>query len=126
MKQRLFAFVLCFAMVLSMCTFLSFGAAAEEMEASTTASVWDGSTAEPSGTGTKDDPVIIASAANFAYWRANDEELYLDAYIELHTDIDLANRNWGGMNFKGHFDGKGHTIYNLKQSAATHSGLFLY
>ena len=98
------------------------------MTAPETASKWNGVNAgeKPSGIGTADDPVIIASAANLAYWRANDEELYLTAYVELHTDIDLTNHNWGGMIFKGHFDGKGHAIYNLKQTSSGRAGFFSY
>lgn len=53
----------------------------------------------------------------------------LDAYVELSADIDLDNKDWtplanvsrkadAATTFTGTFDGNGHTVYNLKSSAA--------
>lgn len=72
---------------------------------------------------------VINTPAELAWIaeQTNNEQL-LDAYIELNEDIDLGNQNWTPIAngnradaatsaFTGTFDGKGHTVSNLKSSA---------
>lgn len=73
-------------------------------------------TAKPSGTGTKEDPILIGTAAELRAFasKVNDGELS-DAYVELKNDITVTG-SWTplGKNakfpFSGHFDGKGHSV----------------
>ncbi len=73
-------------------------------------------TTEPAGTGTKEAPILIGTAAELRYFadQVNDGELS-DAYVELTNDITVSG-SWTplGKNaaspFSGHFDGKGHSV----------------
>lgn len=73
-------------------------------------------TTEPSGTGTKEDPILIGTAAELRYFaeQVNDGKLS-DAYVELKNDINVPS-SWTplGKNakfpFSGHFDGNGHSV----------------
>ncbi|MBU5458302.1 S-layer homology domain-containing protein [Oscillibacter sp. MSJ-31] len=73
-------------------------------------------TTEPSGTGTKEAPILIGTAAELRYFaeQVNDGELS-DAYVELTDNITVSG-SWTplGKNtafpFSGHFDGKGHSV----------------
>lgn len=106
--------------------------------------VWDGSS-EPwtQGTGTKDDPYLIETAANLAYlaekvnegYQAQGMEVYRFTYFLMTDDLDLNNINWtpiGNVNmsmegyyFAGIFDGWYHYIDHLKiQTNADVCGLF--
>ena len=88
-------------------------------------SVWDGSvaTAFSSGDGTKENPYIIASAAELAYLKDSttaDNSYYAGVYFQLGCSIDLADVLWSGIGgnsgekaFAGDFNGAGYTIYNL-------------
>lgn len=102
------------------------------------ADVWDGTSAESlgGGSGTKDDPYLITTAKEFAYFRdiTNNNGGYYSGtdavygstdfknkYIKLVTDIDLNNIEFepivSGNNvkrFKGNFDGDNHKILNVK------------
>lgn len=81
------------------------------------------------GSGTKSDPYIIETAQDLADVRKN-----RTAYYELAADIDLSSySNWSpiGSNkaiFEGHFNGKGHTITNLRSTGdfADNRSLFGY
>ncbi|RDU47417.1 hypothetical protein DWU89_19745 [Parabacteroides acidifaciens] len=103
-----------------------------------------------SGTGTKDDPILIASGAELAYLAQqvnNNKNLkvggdngtdidntngFSDKYFALSDNIDLAGGEWtpigtygkNGLNheFCGHFDGKGHTVSGLKMDLHVESG----
>lgn len=107
--------------------------------------VWDGSIEafdSSDGKGTVENPILITNAAQLAYLaqqvNLNQEpetegglyEHFEGIYFELTTNLDLASIEWtpiGGMAaeqegdsprwFQGIFDGKGHTIANLKISA---------
>ncbi|MBR2380898.1 MAG: hypothetical protein IKA84_00190 [Clostridia bacterium] len=103
-----------------------------------TADVWDGTAAEgfAKGTGTEEDPYIIETAAQLAYFRAQVDggRTFEAEYVKLAKDIDLANIpfdpiGFGYWNeekvvdevdnntvFMGTFDGGNHTIYNLYQN----------
>ena len=100
--------------------------------------VWDGTSAESlgGGSGTQDDPYLITTAKEFAYFRdiSNNNGGYYsgtdavygstdftDKYIKLATDIDLNNIEFepivSGNNvkrFRGNFDGDNHKILNVK------------
>lgn len=73
-------------------------------------------TTEPSGTGTKEAPILIGTAAELRYFaeQVNDGELS-DAYVELTDNITVSG-SWTplGANaafpFSGHFDGDGHSV----------------
>ena len=99
----------------------------------TEADTWDGQSAAAgfaSGTGTKDDPFIIKTAAQLVYFRNQVDAgvSYKDQYVKLDADIDLDKHLFDpigfgytyGKNsttaFMGTFDGGNHTIYNLKQN----------
>ena len=100
-------------------------------------SVWDG-TAEPwtHGSGTPEDPYLIESAQNMAYIAQIVNEptsygafdVFVDTYFKLTTDLDLGGDKgllWEPIGkytvfgppttlFAGHFNGGGHTIYNMR------------
>ncbi len=97
------------------------------------ADVWDGnystswSAAGITGSGTAASPYVIDSAHKFAtlgYMIQSNSNNALNKYFRLDADIDLdgTNREWTfGMSnsncFRGHFDGNGHTISNVKMVA---------
>lgn len=82
-----------------------------------------------SGSGTQDDPWVIMSAdqlAYFAYQVTNNKTTNgtydKSAYFSLRADIDLKDYIWvpignlstgNGNNFKGNFEGNGHVIKNM-------------
>lgn len=79
------------------------------------------------GSGTKDDPYLISSEQQLDWLRFEVNELgtdTLDVYYELIKSLDfskydsdgvLENGNWVPIKtFKGYFNGKGHSIENLK------------
>lgn len=87
---------------------------------------WDGTFEKPQDwkLGTKDDPILINSAEEFAYVLAKYDNTTSvgTAYYKLTCDIDLNNINWsfpnfrGTVSFLGHFDGDGHTVKNINVS----------
>lgn len=97
------------------------------------ADTWDGtystswSAAGITGAGTAANPYIIDKAHKFAtlgYMTQLNNNNTLNKYFRLDADIDLdgTNREWTfGMSnpncFRGHFDGNGHTISNVKMVA---------
>ena len=83
---------------------------------------WDGTTVASSyesGTGTEDDPYVIASAEQFAYFAQQMKgEDYNGAgeYFVLTADLELTAANWTPIfRFDGSFDGNGHTIVYTQQ-----------
>ncbi len=108
--------------------------------------MWDGSIAAAfdGGTGTEEDPYLIANAAQLAYL-AQSFANYQNAHFRLTADINLGARLWTPIGkyrtyydsttgkyvtgeFSGVFDGDGHTISNLYVNATDDStpsaGLF--
>ena len=109
-----------------------------------TASPWDGSVANGfnSGTGTKEDPFLIANAAQLAYFRnlVDAGNTFDDKFVKLTANINLNDKNFDpigygyeydgftadGATFNGTFDGGKydsngnlvgcHTIYGLYQN----------
>lgn len=88
-------------------------------------------TAFASGSGTKEDPYVIKTAAQLAYLAkevSNTQNASLNKYYVLGDNIDLSAHYWNpigdghGYNggdgdtnyrFKGNFDGRGYTIKNM-------------
>ena len=98
-------------------------------------SEWDGSeiaTAYAGGTGTSEDPYLIATAAQLAFLAQEvcGGATYKSTYFQLTGNIDLMDHDWtpiGGNDnypFAGIFDGNGKTILNLNVPKGMYSGLF--
>lgn len=98
---------------------------------SSTASVWDGSSASDEfkyGSGTLASPYFITSAEDLVYLRnqVNAGNTFSGQYIELLVDIDLNNNAWtpigdNDSSFRGTFDGGGHVISNATITTPTAS-----
>ena len=93
--------------------------------------IWDGVTIASSfsgGNGSIDNPYVINSSEEFLYFKqviegANSLD-YQDKYYALGADLDFGNHPFSGIGiiseeklFKGHFNGNGHTLRNIKLSA---------
>ena len=97
-------------------------------------SVWDGTASSwTQGSGTEDDPYLIASAQNLAYIAEmvnGGVNQYSNKWFKLTTDIDLNNLDWtpiGGVSgssynneyrFQGNFNGNSHIISNISVSGS--------
>jgi hypothetical protein len=92
-------------------------------------SIWDGGTTEEIVP--QDDLYVVNNAAQLAWVgeqvrKGNDFE---GKSVVLTTDIDLDSQEWtpiGNNNdpFRGSFDGRNHTISNLKVTQSNYAGLF--
>ena len=99
--------------------------------------IWDGTPAQSfsGGSGNENDPYVITTAAQLAYFRNEVDagRTFEDEFVVLGASIDLCSVNfdpigWGydyagynrdgvaGKTFKGTFDGRNFTIYNLYQN----------
>ena len=89
--------------------------------------VWDGEAKSDSlkGSGTAEDPYIIASGADLNYL-SNWNGRYCDRYYKLMADIDMGGHEMLPIyRLTGTFDGNGHKITNLKiESSDVYYGLF--
>lgn len=89
--------------------------------------IWNGTaTAEPAGYTSTPGTVDITSAAELA-WLSSQNTSFEGYTFNLTTDINLNNHEWtpiGANGFKGTFDGKKHTVSNLKCTNSHHAGLF--
>ena len=89
------------------------------------ADTWDGTAVSDSlaGSGTEEDPFIIATAADLAYFanQANTDASYFPGqFISLTADIDLNNLDFPAVKkFSGTLNGNGHEIsgININKSA---------
>lgn len=119
-----------------------------EFEADVDVNVWDGTVATgfSAGSGTADDPFVIATGAELAFLATSVNDPvpnnFRTAHFKLATNIDLNNIDWTpigytepstsvpdtyvGQSFGGHFDGNGHLVYNLKVNVTDEksAGLF--
>ena len=153
MKKKTLIAVVTLALFLASIYLLTFSSSADE------SSKWDGtypnvqlSATFGGGSGTQNDPYLIASAQDLAQFAANvnafdSEGNYIGTdydgiFFKLTTDIDLDGKLWtpiGGGNdtngeplnyFSGNFDGNFHTISNLKVQPEAgkdvHVGFFGY
>ena len=78
--------------------------------------VWDGTAKSTSlkGSGTAEDPYIIASGADLNYL-SNWNRTYCDRYYKLMADVNMGGREMLPIyRLTGTFDGNGHKITNLK------------
>lgn len=97
----------------------------------TTTDKWDGTAVAngfASGSGTEANPYLIKTGAQLAYFRnaVDGGNTFEGKYVALGANIDLQGNlfdpigfgyeHQGGKVFKGIFDGKNHTIYNLRQN----------
>ena len=101
--------------------------------ANVSAAAWDGTTSTAfTGTGTADDPYVIASAENL---KSLQEQVaagtnYGGKYFIQTADIDLGNKSWTPIGtkdlaFRGIYDGKGHKVTGLNYTVASaYGGLF--
>lgn len=97
---------------------------------------WDGSTATSfeSGTGTQEDPYVIAHASQLSYLRSSlsSNSYYENKYISLTTNINLKEIQWNGIgsgtlagSFKGIFLGNNKIVRGLSiNAAASYRGFF--
>lgn len=70
---------------------------------------------------------VITTVTQFKAFRdaVNGGDGYANKTVSLGADLDLANEEWQPIsNFEGTFDGKNHTIKNLKISSGEKIGLF--
>ena len=85
---------------------------------------WDGTTeTQPHGTGTADDPYLITSPEELAWYRTEINSYNNQACAKLTADIDLNNKPWTPIGqtipgqsssaFAGEFDGGGYTVRGL-------------
>ena len=85
---------------------------------------WDGNTeTQPQGTGTADDPYLIGTPEELAWYRSEINYYNNQACAKLTADIDLNNKPWTPIGqtitgqssnaFAGEFDGGGYTICGL-------------
>ena len=139
-KNRVISLLLVACMMLSLCAALPFVASAEVVSTSG----WDGKTAtQPEGSGTKDDPYLIADAANLLWLqkqipaadRVNDSHAdvvagkytakFAGMYFLQTQDIDLNGQEFMSIGyyfanakrmgaFGGTYDGQGFAIRNGK------------
>ena len=139
-QNRVISLLLAACMMLSLCAALPFVASAEVVSTSG----WDGKTAtQPEGSGTKDDPYLIADAANLLWLqkqipaadRVNDSHAdvvagkytakFAGMYFLQTQDIDLNGKNFASIGyyysnatrmaaFGGTYDGQGFAIRNGK------------
>lgn len=99
----------------------------DDVDAEADSALWDGVTVASrfeSGMGTKGDPIIIKTPAQFALFasKVRDGEKYSNIYFKLVSDINLNDIFWpySGGSFSGYFDGNGKTI----EGYSSNKGLF--
>ena len=83
------------------------------------------------GSGTSEYPFRISSGAELAYLEKeiNSGTDYSDTYFVLTGNIDLSAHLWvpianNGKEFRGHFNGQGHTVSGMTLTAGSGLGLF--
>ena len=88
---------------------------------------------KPAGSGSVDDPYLIADASQLRWFAAQvNDNSKSTIYAQLTADIDLKDEEWTPIGkstsyaYKGTFDGNDHEIKNLYVTGATsnHYGLF--
>lgn len=96
-----------------------------------TASLWDGTSLAMgfnSGSGTSDNPYTIKTASELIYFSRTSQNIsYSDKYVRLDNNIDLMGNEWTPIkNFRGCFDGNGHSIssFVISKNNDYDNGLF--
>ena len=98
---------------------------------------WDGTsvaTSFTSGNGTKENPYVISSGNELAYFKTlieKENEYYKDKYYALGADINLDYKDFESIGdstnkFSGYLDGKGYKISNLKLISKEENGTEYY
>lgn len=94
---------------------------------------WDGKTmTQPaSGSGTKNDPYLIATGAELAWFADQVKNGKVTLCAKLTADIDLNGHPWTPIgsfgkkkNYQGTFDGCNSTVHGLQVSDKSYAGLF--
>ena len=94
---------------------------------------WDGKamTQPASGSGTKNDPYLIGTGAELAWFADQVKNGKITLCAKLTADIDLNGRPWtpigsfgSSKNYQGTFDGGNSTVNGLYVSGANYAGLF--
>lgn len=133
-KNKLVRHIILLLVVVIGC-FLIFGVLVSRNSfSSDTETRWDGVSVASSfslGNGTLENPYVISNGEEFAYFKRVIEEensIYADKAYILGDDINLDNHEFntiGGV-FKGHFDGNGYTIKNIKNIMGSLIGDYNY
>ena len=98
---------------------------------------WDGTsvaTSFTSGNGTKENPYVISSGNELAYFKTlieKENDYYKDKYYALGADINLDYKDFESIGdstnkFSGYLDGKGYKISNLKLISKEENGTEYY
>lgn len=93
---------------------------------------WDGNTkTQPSGSGAKDDPYLIGTGAELAWFAGQVNSGKVTLCAKLTDDIDLNGHPWtpigsfgSSKNYQGTFDGCNSTVNGLYVSGKSYAGLF--
>lgn len=127
-------FTVCLLLVAMLTATLVINAGAAELQSFTPSKVpagvdiWDGTTYSESlsGSGTEEDPYLIQNAADFAYFYVSCT-LEDTSYYLLTADIAMGDAKHAfpsklgystAVNFGGHLNGGGHTVYNYGKGCA--------
>lgn len=139
--KKILTGLLSVALVFSLLPMFIFGVSAEDAESdeTLTGDVWDGTaaTAYDSGTGTAEDPFVIRTAAQLAFFANcinNGTDTGEGKYYVLAGNMDLNSKEWTPIGtaahpFMGTFNGKGFTVFRFSITTADpqvqiHAGLF--
>lgn len=87
---------------------------------------------QPEGLGTLEYPYQVKSREHLLWAnKAINDNFALSICVDICNDIDCSNIDWkplglsnNGLGYRGHFNGKGHTLYNLSSSAASENAFF--
>lgn len=91
---------------------------------------WDGNTkTQPSGSGAKDDPYLIGTGAELAWFADQVKNGKTTLCAQLTAEIDLNGHPWtpigtASENYQGNFDGGNSTVNGLCVSGVNYAGLF--
>jgi hypothetical protein len=122
-NNKLIFYIFCTLIVLVACFGLVSLLTAKNSFSNDPEEKWDGVTVSSSfsaGNGTIDNPYIIKSGADFAYFRealgSENANLYNDKYYELGCNLNLDNHEINTISgtFSGVFNGAGYSIKNFK------------
>lgn len=126
-KNKLFFSIVCTLIILFACFSIISILTSKNSFSNNTEVKWDGVTIASSfslGNGTEDNPYLISNGEELAFFKelieGTNSAIYNDKYYALSNNINLDNHEWIAMGnsldnlFKGHFDGAGYTIKNVK------------
>ncbi|MBQ4325127.1 MAG: hypothetical protein IJC29_04950 [Clostridia bacterium] len=120
-KSSFISLLLALTLLVSNFAVLAIGTSAATTAPTEGAEIWDGTVATEyaGGTGTEEDPYLISTAAQFAYFRNTEAaNATADTYYLLTADLWLNGESYSNnfttvaASFAGVFDGNNRTIYN--------------